>query len=120
MKRKCFIISTVYELFFFHSILEIPLFHVLNARITFGNIFAMDAAVPFVTKIQEEERLTCVLDENIFNCPSGYTQIGNGKYCIYLYKSAPVRQVITGYVLGIIFVVTRIEEKFRCKTIIVI
>ncbi|KAJ8949323.1 hypothetical protein NQ314_008243 [Rhamnusium bicolor] len=56
---------------------KIPLFHVLNARITFGNIFAMDQDVPFVTKIQEEERLTCVLDENIFKCPPGYSQIGN-------------------------------------------
>ncbi|CAH2015963.1 unnamed protein product [Acanthoscelides obtectus] len=58
--------------------IEIPLFHVLNARITFGNIFAMDAEVPHVTKIQEDDRLTCVLDESLFRCPASYTQIGNG------------------------------------------
>ncbi|KAJ8959065.1 hypothetical protein NQ318_022321 [Aromia moschata] len=57
--------------------IEIPLFHVLNARITFGNIFAMDAAVPYVTNIEEEDRLTCVLDDSIFKCPPGYSQIGN-------------------------------------------
>ncbi|KAJ8983987.1 hypothetical protein NQ317_008692 [Molorchus minor] len=57
--------------------IEIPLFHVLNARITFGNIFAMDSEVPYVASIQEEDRRTCVLDESIFKCPPGYTQIGN-------------------------------------------
>lgn len=57
--------------------IEIPLFHVLNARITFGNIFATDTAVSHVSKLQEEDRLTCVLDEQIFKCPPGYSQIGN-------------------------------------------
>lgn len=50
----------------------------LNARITFGNIFAMDTDVPFVSRIQEENRISCVLDEAIFQVPAGYTQIGNG------------------------------------------
>ncbi|XP_044272439.1 ankyrin repeat domain-containing protein 13D isoform X1 [Tribolium madens] len=57
--------------------IEIPLFHVLNARITFGNIFGIDAEVPHVHRIQEEDRLTCVVDECIFQCPSGYSHIGN-------------------------------------------
>ncbi|XP_049817825.1 ankyrin repeat domain-containing protein 13D isoform X2 [Aethina tumida] len=55
--------------------IEIPLFHVLNARITFGNIFAIDSEVPNVTRIQDEDRLICVLDESIFQCPPNYTQI---------------------------------------------
>lgn len=59
--------------------LEIPLFHVLNARITFGNIFAMDSPVEYVGKVYEDDRITCVLDEAIFQIPSGYTEIGNGK-----------------------------------------
>lgn len=50
----------------------------LNARITFGNIFAIDSEVAHVHRIQEDDRLTCVLDECIFHCPSGYSQIGNG------------------------------------------
>ncbi|KAG5899028.1 hypothetical protein JTB14_000054 [Gonioctena quinquepunctata] len=56
--------------------IEIPLFHVLNARITFGNIFAIDSAVAHVSKIQEEDRVTCILNECLFKCPSGYSQIG--------------------------------------------
>ncbi|KAF2882069.1 hypothetical protein ILUMI_24117 [Ignelater luminosus] len=55
--------------------IEIPLFHVLNARITFGNIFAMDAEVPHVSRIQEEDRITCILDEVIFQSPPGYVQL---------------------------------------------
>lgn len=42
--------------------------------------------VPHVHRIQEEDRLTCVLDESIFQCPSGYSQIGNGNiYTIILF-----------------------------------
>lgn len=58
--------------------IEIPLFHVLNARITFGNIFAMDNPIPKVTTLQEEERLSCVLEESLFEVPPNYTKIGNG------------------------------------------
>ncbi|XP_030764076.1 ankyrin repeat domain-containing protein 13D isoform X1 [Sitophilus oryzae] len=57
--------------------IEIPLFHVINARITFGNIFAIDNPVPKVSTLQEETRLTCVLDESLFQCPTNYIQIGN-------------------------------------------
>ncbi|CAG9856866.1 unnamed protein product [Phyllotreta striolata] len=55
--------------------IEIPLFHILNARITFGNIFGTDQDVEKVARVQEENRLTCVLDENLFKCPSGYVHI---------------------------------------------
>lgn len=58
--------------------IEIPLFHVLNARITFGNIFAMDCPVSYVSRIQEDDRITCILDETIFQSPQGYIQLGNG------------------------------------------
>lgn len=68
--------GTVLFSIFFLS--EIPLFHVLNARITFGNIFATDADVSHVHRIQEDDRLTCILDDSIFQCPSNYNQIGNG------------------------------------------
>ncbi|XP_019761053.1 ankyrin repeat domain-containing protein 13D isoform X2 [Dendroctonus ponderosae] len=55
--------------------IEIPLFHVLNARITFGNIFALDSPVPKVSTLEEDDRLTCVLDETLFQCPPTYIQI---------------------------------------------
>ena len=35
--------------------IEIPLFHVINARITFGNIFGMASSVDGVTVVQEGE-----------------------------------------------------------------
>ncbi|KAF5295163.1 hypothetical protein FQR65_LT10551 [Abscondita terminalis] len=57
--------------------IEIPLFHVLNARITFGNIFAMDCIVPHISQLEENDRVTCVVDEIVFQSPSGYTQLGN-------------------------------------------
>ncbi|XP_026327434.1 ankyrin repeat domain-containing protein 13B isoform X2 [Hyposmocoma kahamanoa] len=52
--------------------IEIPLFHVLNARITFGNIFAMDSPVPHVECIHEGDRLSCVLDDACFAIGRGY------------------------------------------------
>ncbi|XP_035216367.1 ankyrin repeat domain-containing protein 13D-like [Stegodyphus dumicola] len=57
--------------------IEIPLFHVLNARITFGNIFALDEPVPGVTPIKEEKVVACVLDDSCFDTPSGYVRLGS-------------------------------------------
>ena len=58
--------------------IEIPLFHVLNARITFGNIFGIDSSVPGITVIEEESesRLTAVVDDSVFAIPSNYAKIG--------------------------------------------
>ncbi|KAL3272380.1 hypothetical protein HHI36_013857 [Cryptolaemus montrouzieri] len=55
--------------------IEIPLFHVLNARITFGNIFAINNPVPLVTRIEDGPEMACVLDETIFEYPSDYVQL---------------------------------------------
>lgn len=53
--------------------LEIPLFHVLNAVVTFGNVFAIENPVPHVSHIREsDERVTCVIDDACFEAPSGY------------------------------------------------
>lgn len=52
---------------------EIPLFHVLNALITFGNVFALESPVPFVSNIKEDDdRLTCVIDDASFEVPANY------------------------------------------------
>ncbi|CAG0882409.1 unnamed protein product [Darwinula stevensoni] len=55
--------------------IEIPLFHVLNASITFGNIFGLDSPVEGVQYLNEEDtgRLSCVLSESCFQPPLGYT-----------------------------------------------
>ncbi|XP_026735210.1 ankyrin repeat domain-containing protein 13D [Trichoplusia ni] len=52
--------------------IEIPLFHVLNARITFGNIFATESPVPHIECIQEGERLSCVVDDQCFAVGRAY------------------------------------------------
>jgi hypothetical protein len=53
---------------------EIPLFHVLNALITFGNVFALETPVPHVTNIKEgeDDRLTCIIDDECFAVPANY------------------------------------------------
>ncbi|CAH0585930.1 unnamed protein product [Chrysodeixis includens] len=52
--------------------IEIPLFHVLNARITFGNIFATETPVPYIECIQEGDRLSCVVDDQCFAIGRSY------------------------------------------------
>ncbi|XP_012533297.1 ankyrin repeat domain-containing protein 13D [Monomorium pharaonis] len=56
--------------------IEIPLFHILNARITFGNIFGLDQEVPHVGHLQETNRTTCLVDDVCFETPSGYAKLG--------------------------------------------
>jgi len=58
------------------------LFHILNARITFGNIFGLDQEVPHVGHLQETNRVTCLVDDICFETPSGYAKLGK-TFCIY-------------------------------------
>lgn len=51
---------------------EIPLFHVLNALITFGNVFALETPVTHVTNVEEDDRLTCIIDDECFAVPTNY------------------------------------------------
>ena len=60
--------------------IEIPLFRVLHAKITFGNIFALETPVENVLTINDEIELACVIDDSIFAPPPGYEVIG--KQCI--------------------------------------
>ncbi|KRG04839.1 ankyrin repeat domain-containing protein 13D isoform X2 [Drosophila mojavensis] len=55
---------------------EIPLFHVLNACITFGNVFAMTTPVEHVSTLQEDDRTTCLVDDRCFDIPSNYVNRG--------------------------------------------
>lgn len=57
--------------------IEIPLFHVLNACVTFGNVFALDAPVKFVERLREDDRLSCVIDDSCFTIPSHYVNKSN-------------------------------------------
>jgi len=57
--------------------IEIPLFHVINARITFSNIQALDTPVPGVTSLKEEDGRTSVaLDDAVFDVPRAYEVLG--------------------------------------------
>lgn len=56
--------------------IEIPLFHVLNACITFGNVFAMTTPVDNVSTINEDDRITCIVDDRCFEVPSNYIEKG--------------------------------------------
>jgi septin 4 len=48
----------------------------LNARITFGNIFGLDEEIPGVTRITEEDRITCIVDDSCFVPPASYSKLG--------------------------------------------
>jgi len=67
-----------------NSFLEIPLFHILNARITFGNIFGLDQEVPHVGHLQETNRVTCLVDDICFETPSGYVKLGE-TFVLYMF-----------------------------------
>lgn len=80
--------------------IEIPLFHVLNACVTFGNVFALETPVPHVSQIREQpaigncaaddeeatgatsstpfntDRLTCIIDDCCFDVPQNYANKG--------------------------------------------
>lgn len=56
--------------------IEIPLFHVLNAVVTFSNVFGMDNPIPQVTKVVENDRVSCVIEDSVFEVPTKYTRSG--------------------------------------------
>jgi len=57
--------------------IEIPLFHVLNARITFINIQSLDEKVEGVTSFEEEVGHVSVdIDDSVFAIPSNYNTLG--------------------------------------------
>ncbi|TRY63379.1 hypothetical protein TCAL_03653 [Tigriopus californicus] len=58
--------------------IEIPLFRVVNARITFGNIFGLNNNVEGITVVKEEgeNRTSCAVDDLVFEVPADYSRIG--------------------------------------------
>ena len=58
-------------------VIEIPLFHVVNARITFSNIQALDIPHQGVTNIKEESgRFSVAIDDAVFDIPRSYDMLG--------------------------------------------
>merc|ERR1719318_889490 len=57
--------------------IEIPLFHVINARITFSNIQALDSPVVGVTSFREEGgHSSAAIDDSVFEVPRSYDVLG--------------------------------------------
>lgn len=56
--------------------IEIPLFHIVNARITFGNVFSLTEPVDKVTAIKDESTTACIIDESVFQIPPNYSYLG--------------------------------------------
>jgi len=57
--------------------IEIPLFHVINAQITFSNIQALDNPVVGVTSFKEESgRSSAAIDDSVFEVPRNYDVLG--------------------------------------------
>ncbi|XP_064810813.1 ankyrin repeat domain-containing protein 13D-like [Oncorhynchus masou masou] len=68
--------------------IEIPLFHVLNARVTFSNLCGCDEPVSSVTVHTPEEApeagqalhpFNCEVDPSVFEPPPDYTTLGPGR-----------------------------------------
>lgn len=50
----------------------------LNAVVTFGNVFAMETPVANVSSLQEsDDRTSCVIDDCCFDVPSEYVRRGH-------------------------------------------
>nr|CAG4651864.1 EOG090X0784 [Triops cancriformis] len=52
--------------------IEIPLFHVMNACVTFGNVFALDEPVEGVTAVEDNAGLACIVSDSCFEAPPSY------------------------------------------------
>lgn len=59
--------------------IEIPLFHVLNARVTFGNILGSVTPADFVRLIQEPS-LACAIEDVCFEAPPTYRLSGDAHH----------------------------------------
>ncbi|GFV41307.1 ankyrin repeat domain-containing protein 13B [Trichonephila clavipes] len=57
--------------------MEVPLFRVLQARVTFGNVFALDSPVPYVSPYKIDGCFACEIDTACFDVPENYVKFGN-------------------------------------------
>lgn len=62
----------------FHGIVsEIPLFHILHARITFGNILGLDHEVEGVKLVKEDNgKIACIVTDSCFQTSPDYVRLG--------------------------------------------
>lgn len=55
------------------------MFRVLQARVTFGNIFALDSPVTYVSPYKIDGCLACEIDTACFDVPDNYVKFGKEK-----------------------------------------
>lgn len=59
-----------------YTIIEIPLYHISNAQITFGNLFGTDKAIEGVQTLDTDGKVFCVVDDSVFVPPKNYVVLG--------------------------------------------
>lgn len=55
---------------------EIPLYHISNAQITFGNLFGTDKAIEGVQTLDSNGKMFCVVEDSVFFPPRSYVVLG--------------------------------------------
>lgn len=61
---------------FAYCVLEIPLYHISNAQITFGNLFGTDKAIEGVQTLDSNGKMFCVVEDSVFVPPRNYVVLG--------------------------------------------
>ncbi|XP_050535710.1 ankyrin repeat domain-containing protein 13D isoform X2 [Daktulosphaira vitifoliae] len=56
--------------------IEIPLYHISNAQITFGNLYAADKSVEGIQILDSDGKMFCVVEDSVFVPPRNYTVLG--------------------------------------------
>lgn len=56
--------------------IEIPLYHISNAQITFGNLFARDTAIKGVETLESDGKIFCAVEDSVFVPPRSYVVLG--------------------------------------------
>lgn len=62
--------------------IEIPIFHILTAKITFGNIYGLDKPISGVTAVGDAKDgpVSCIVEDSVFEPPPNYRRIGEGHH----------------------------------------
>jgi len=62
--------------------IEIPLYHISNAQITFGNLFGTDKAIEGVQTLENNGKIFCVVEDSVFFPPRSYVVLGKIQFLI--------------------------------------
>lgn len=77
-------------LFFF---IEIPLYHISNAQITFGNLFGKDTSVEGVQTLDSDGKIFCVVEDSVFVPPRNYIVLGKILFIKFYFMHICILQI---------------------------